>query len=146
LVYGVVGLAAIVLSHQATTRYRQLRMRIREVERLTAQLQDAGNRKDEFLALLAHELRNPLAPIRTGLELLSRESIGSEQQRAVRETMRRQLEQLVRIVDDLLDVSRFLRGQLRFDFQTVDLVSVAEQAIETVQPLIDAEEHDLRVI
>ncbi|WP_175517117.1 ATP-binding response regulator [Planctomicrobium piriforme] len=104
-------------------------------------LRDADRRKDEFLAMLAHELRNPLAPIRTGLELLA--ITGTEAESI--NVMREQVDHLVRLVDDLLDVSRITRGKVQLRMEAVDFVAVAQRAIETVRPMIRAHRHTLTV-
>lgn len=93
-------------------------------------LQDADRRKDEFLATLAHELRNPLAPIRNSLEILRRAENDGHALRRARDTMERQLLQLVRLVDELLDVSRISRGRIDLRRETIDLNSVIRQAVE----------------
>jgi PAS domain S-box-containing protein len=104
-------------------------------------LREADRRKDEFLATLAHELRNPLAPIRNALEIL-RMTGGGER---IRETMERQVAQLVRLVDDLLDVSRITRGKVKLRTARIDLASVVEGAVETSRPVIEAAGHRLTV-
>ena len=108
---------------------------------LYAEVKNADRRKDEFLAMLAHELRNPLAPIRTGLDVLAL----SGTDRQVVEPMLQQIEHLVRLVDDLLDVSRIMRGRVELRRQQVQLASLIERSIATVQPLIDAHGHALTV-
>jgi len=102
-------------------------------------LRHADRRKDEFLAMLGHELRNPLAPIRSGLELLDLEQPGKE----LIGLMREQVDHLVRLVDDLLDVSRIMRGKIELRKQPVELAKVLSQAIETARPLIDGQHHEL---
>jgi PAS domain S-box-containing protein len=104
-------------------------------------LKEADRRKDEFLATLAHELRNPLAPIRNALEIL-RMTGGGER---VRETMERQVAQLTRLVDDLLDVSRITRGKVKLRAARLDLRPVVEGAVETSRPLVEAAGHRLSV-
>jgi PAS domain S-box-containing protein len=107
-------------------------------------LREADRRKDEFLATLAHELRNPLAPIRNGLQLL-RFSSDPELTEQTRAMMERQLGQLVRLVDDLLDVSRISRNKLELRKATVELWSAVQSAIETARPEIEAKGHTLTV-
>jgi signal transduction histidine kinase len=112
-----------------------LHAEIEERQRAEARLREADRRKDEFLATLAHELRNPLAPIRNALQLVT-----SGDPRAASEAMRiiqRQLRQMVRLIDDLLDVSRITRGRLDMRMQPVALDVVIEDAIDTVRPAID---------
>ncbi|WP_427912275.1 ATP-binding protein [Ramlibacter sp. MMS24-I3-19] len=116
-------------------------------ERKTAEeaLRLADVRKDEFLATLAHELRNPLAPIRNGLEILRRTSADSAAAVRARELMDRQLSHLVRLVDDLLDVSRVSQGKIALKHQRVSLQSVVDLALEISMPLVQAARHELVV-
>ncbi len=110
-----------------------------------AALRVADQRKDEFLATLAHELRNPLAPMVTALQIM--ESAGTaEEARHAREIIQRQLAHMVRLIDDLLDVSRITRGKLTVQMQTVDLAAVMQNAIDTVRPFIDQRRHRLDVV
>jgi PAS domain S-box-containing protein len=106
-------------------------------------LEAADRQKNEFLAILAHELRNPLAPIRNGLQLLKLHDIDAATARQTRDMMERQVLQLVRLVDDLLDVSRVITGKLSFEKETVDVAMVIHLAIEESQPAIDARGHEL---
>ena len=108
-------------------------------------LREADQRKDQFLALLAHELRNPLAPIRNGLHILNLFGFKDERQKRAYEVIERQLSHLVRLVDDLLDVSRITRGKLELRMERVTLESVIQGAIETVRPLTELSQHELRV-
>jgi PAS domain S-box-containing protein len=109
-----------------------------------AALRDADARKDEFLATLAHELRNPLAPIRNSVQLmqLSRDEGIHENARRIIE---RQLKQMVHLVDDLLDISRISQGKVELRREIVDLASVVMTAVETSRPLIDAGHHELTI-
>ena len=115
-----------------------------EREALVLALREQDKRKDEFLATLAHELRNPLAPLRTGLEVLNHDPGGSAG-RAAREMMARQLGHMVRLVDDLLDVSRVSRGAVSLQKSRTDIRAVAETAVEAARPLIEAGGHKLEV-
>lgn len=117
-----------------------------ELRTVAAQLSDADRKKDEFLATLAHELRNPLAPIRMGLELMKLASDDRQLLDETRETMERQTKQLISLVDDLLDVSRVTRGKLDLRKANIKISDVIESAVETSQPLIDDSEHTLEVI
>jgi len=105
-------------------------------------LRDADRRKDEFLATLAHELRNPLAPIRNALQImrLTHEAVIHENARGIIE---RQLQQMVHLVDDLLDVSRISQGKVELRREHADLAAVVQTAVETSRPLIDAGKHEL---
>lgn len=118
---------------------------ITERKRAEDALQEADRRKDEFLAVLAHELRNPLAPISNSLEILRRSAGDKALVLQARETMERQLTQLVRLVDDLLDVSRITRDKLELRKTRVALQSVITQAVETCRPLIDRARQRLEV-
>jgi PAS domain S-box-containing protein len=99
-------------------------------------LREADRRKDEFLATLAHELRNPLAPIRNAVQLLKRGAVDHPAVRTAQEIMDRQVDHMVRLIDDLLDVSRITRGKLELRRQPVELTRVVQQAVETSRPNI----------
>ncbi len=116
-----------------------------ENARLYSELQEAARQKDEFLAVLAHELRNPLAPIRTALQLV--QVAGDDAARRTRacSVMDRQLHQLVRLVDDLLDVSRITRGLIELQKQPSELATMLQNAIETSRPTIEMNAHELTV-
>ncbi len=107
-----------------------------DLRRLAADLSEAGRRKDEFLATLAHELRNPLAPILNGVHVLGMSNDPSNIAMA-RTMMERQIEQMVRLIDDLLDVSRITRGKLELRKEHVALGAVIDNAVETSRPLMD---------
>ena len=116
----------------------------RQIE-LTAELREADRRKDEFLAFLAHELRNPLAPIINAASIL-RLKVGDDRElNWCREVIERQAGQLTRLVDDLLDVSRITRGTITLRAEPVEVATVVANAIETCRPLIDARRHELVV-
>ena len=104
-------------------------------------LREADQRKDQFLATLAHELRNPLAPIRHALHLLRIVPAESSPAMQAREIMERQLTHLVRLVDDLMEVSRITRGKIELRRSRVDLGAVALSAVETSRPVIEAAGH-----
>ena len=108
-------------------------------------LREADRRKDEFLAMLAHELRNPLAPIRNSLHILQLAGQHDAGVDRVRAMMERQVDQMVRLVDDLMEVSRITRGKIELRKERVDLGTIVRSAIETSQPLIDAASHQLIV-
>jgi signal transduction histidine kinase len=115
---------------------------LRESER---QLKDADRRKDEFLATLAHELRNPLAPLRTSLELIRIAGNSQESVDEVRVEMEEQLALLVRLVDDLLDVSRITSGKIRLQRRPTELASLVARAVQANSAAIDEGRIDLRV-
>ncbi|MCY0389247.1 PAS domain-containing protein [Robbsia sp. Bb-Pol-6] len=112
---------------------------------LNRQLSDADRRKDEFLATLAHELRNPLAPMRNVLELLRQKEFSDPQVLWSREVFERQLQHMTHLVDDLLEVSRITQGKLELRKQPVELASVMSAAVETSRPLMLAGAHQLVV-
>jgi len=116
-----------------------------ENAQLYRELREADVRKDEFLATLAHELRNPLAPIRNGLQVLRLAGIASQTAAETRSMMERQLNQMVRLVDDLLDVSRITRNKLELRKERVRLSTVIHSAVETSRPLIEQFRHQLTV-
>jgi signal transduction histidine kinase/ActR/RegA family two-component response regulator len=122
----------------------QLRQSQAELARQADQLRTEDARKNEFLATLAHELRNPLAPIQTGLDLLS-ETPRAESVGPTLAVMGRQLKHMVRLIDDLLDVARITQGKLELRREEVRLGSVMQAAIESSQPLIDAGGHTLEL-
>ena len=106
-------------------------------------LEVADRQKNEFLAMLAHELRNPLAPISNGLQLLKLPGLDESTLRQTTALMERQLTHLVRLVDDLLDVSRIVTGKMTFQREPTDLASIINRAVEETQPAIDARGHEL---
>jgi PAS domain S-box-containing protein len=118
---------------------------VAEERRARDALQEADRRKDEFLAMLSHELRNPLAPLRNALELLRGPDAGGARLAWARDVMERQLQQLTRLVDDLLDVSRITRGKITLRKEPVRLADVVAQAVETSRPLIDLRRQRLTV-
>jgi signal transduction histidine kinase/ActR/RegA family two-component response regulator len=113
--------------------------------RLVQQLSDADRRKDEFLATLAHELRNPLAPISNALQLWPMVENDRTQMGMLREMLRRQVGQMVRLIDDLMDVSRIAHGKIQLRCERIDIVAVASEAIEAIQPFIKSRGHELSV-
>jgi signal transduction histidine kinase len=126
-------------------RERQEVSRLLEETRRTAEaLKEADRRKDEFLATLAHELRNPLAPLANGLEVL-KYAATPEAAGQTRHMMERQLGHLVRLVDDLLDISRVTTGKIRLRQEHLDLRAAVEAAVESVRPLVEAGGHALTV-
>lgn len=106
-------------------------------------LREADLRKNEFLATLAHELRNPLAPLRNGLEVLRLAGNDSSRRQRVQEMMERQLAHIVRLIDDLLDLSRITTGKLKLRIEKVDLCDVLRDAVEATEPLLRARRHTL---
>jgi signal transduction histidine kinase len=109
------------------------------------ELAGADRRKDQFLAMLAHELRNPLAPIRNAVELMRQVETLDPSFQPAREMVERQVKHLARLVDDLLDVSRINQGSIRLRKEIVDLAVVVQRAVETTRPIIDSRGHALAV-
>jgi PAS domain S-box-containing protein len=109
-------------------------------------LADTTQRMHEFIAMLAHELRNPLAPIRNAVTLMGRKGLGDPTLESMRQTIDRQSVLLTRLLDELLDVNRIARGQFSIERQPVDVGDVLARAIETSRPLIDSRRHRLEVI
>jgi PAS domain S-box-containing protein len=118
---------------------------ITERKQAEAALAEANRRKDEFLAMLAHELRNPLAPIRNAVQILRLEGSPDPGLQWARDVIDRNVGQMVRLVDDLLDVSRITRGKIRLHMEPVEMAAVVAQAAEISRPLIDARGHQLHV-
>jgi PAS domain S-box-containing protein len=118
---------------------------ITERKHVEEALRLADLQKDEFLAMLAHELRNPLAPISMAGALLSRSVVGDDRSRFAIETIKRQTRQLTRLVDDLLDVSRITRGRIVLQRLPIDLAGAIAQAVETVEPQLREKEHRISV-
>jgi two-component system CheB/CheR fusion protein len=115
------------------------------LQRTQDELKAADRRKDEFLATLAHELRNPLAPLANGLQLLRRMLDAPDERAQCLAMMERQFAQLVRLVDDLMEVSRITQGKIALRKQPADLAQIVQQAVETSRPLIAASGHELAV-
>ncbi|HSW22862.1 MAG TPA: ATP-binding protein, partial [Burkholderiaceae bacterium] len=109
-----------------------------ELRQVVADLSESDRRKSEFLAMLSHELRNPLAPISNTLQILSHGDALAPQARATLEVAQRHVRQMVRLVDDLLDVSRVSHGRIELRKEAVELTSIARQAVESVRPLAAA--------
>ncbi len=118
---------------------------ITDIRRAQEALQEADHRKDEFLATLAHELRNPLAPIHNALQILKLPGTAGTGAERVYEMMGRQVSHMIRLVDDLMEVSRITRGRVEIRKEPVDLATVVRSAVETSRPLIDAARHRLTI-
>jgi signal transduction histidine kinase/DNA-binding response OmpR family regulator len=112
---------------------------------LYRQIQESDQRKNEFLAMLAHELRNPLAPIANAVHVLKASGEGNDRVGWARDVIGRQLKQLTRLVDDLLDLSRITRGKIDLKVEALDVADVVHAAVETCRPLVDAQHHTLDV-
>ena len=126
-------------------RWAGINLDISRLKNTERALLAADRRKDEFLATLAHELRNPLAPIRNAVRILDSNAADERQRKWGREVISRQVERMSLLLDDLLDVSRITRGQLELKKDYVDLKSVVSDAVETARPLLDAKRHHLDI-
>jgi len=109
-------------------------------------LEEADRRKDEFLAMLAHELRNPLAPVATAVTLLQKNTPVRESDQEALAVLERQVGKLTRLIDDLMDVSRITRGKIQLNRTRIDLRNVLEGAVGTALPLIEEQRHTLRIL
>lgn len=114
---------------------------VSERKQMEARLREADRRKDEFIAILGHELRNPLAPIRSIAEVLRRTAAVTPDMERLCTILERQVAQMTRLLDDLLDVSRITRGQIKFQSEPLDLAEVVQQAVEATRPLMDRHRH-----
>jgi PAS domain S-box-containing protein len=126
-------------------RWAGINLDISRLKNTELALLEADRRKDEFLATLAHELRNPLAPIRNAVRILDSDAADERQRKWGREVIARQVQRMSLLLDDLLDVSRITRGQLELRKDYVDLKSVVGIAVETARPLLDSKRHKLTV-
>lgn len=144
-----VRVAALVSSVRVALRTRQRQYQMRSIleERKHAEetLGEANKRKDEFLATLAHELRNPLAPICNSLHILRLSGRDDPTVERVSAMMERQVNHMVRLVDDLLEVSRITRGKIELRKESIELAAVIRNAVEASRPLIDANRHQLTI-
>ena len=138
-------LSAVRASLKARERQYQVRDQIAEQLRVEEMLREADRRKDEFLATLAHELRNPLAPIRNSLHILRLTSVSDPAVAQVCAMMERQVGNLVRLVDDLMEVSRITRGKVELRLESVEMAGVIYNAIEASRPVIESFQHQLAI-
>jgi PAS domain S-box-containing protein len=147
---------AVMVFHDVTARrraeaeserlYKAAQIEIANRESADAALRDADRRKDEFLATLAHELRNPLAPIRQAALISKAPGATEAQKRWSHDVIDRQVQHMSLLLDDLLDISRVTRGRLALRLQSTDLASVIEVAVETARPAIEGKRHVLSVV
>ena len=141
-------MAALVSVVQTALRARYRQYQIQEQLRSLESARDAeataAQRKDEFLAMLSHELRNPLAPIRTALHVLTLDDSDPVRRRTLREMMMRQVDHMVRLVDDLLDSSRMSRGKIELQREVIDLRAAVDRAVEASRPMMDGR-YELRL-
>jgi PAS domain S-box-containing protein len=141
----VQGRALVLYGPGEPTRVIGALVDITERKRTNDRLREADRRKDEFLATLAHELRNPLAPIRTAAHVLASPKLSAEQLTSTRRVIQRQVAHMAYLLDDLLDVARITRGKLEIRRTRIGLAQVVEAAIEAARPLLDAKRHVLAV-
>jgi signal transduction histidine kinase/ActR/RegA family two-component response regulator len=127
-------------------RQRQLEREAAERKEMERALHDADRRKDEFLATLAHELRNPLAPLANSLELWRFVESDPTELAALRKIMEGQVAQMTRLIDDLLDISRITRGKIDLRTERVDLNTLVSVAVETIRPMIQSHRQELSVV
>jgi signal transduction histidine kinase len=140
----VLDAAGDVVAVAGTTRDVTDRQAAEQILRDHAdRLAETDRAKDEFLATLSHELRNPLAPLRNGIEILRRTTSADGPHARIHSIMERQIDHLVRLVDDLMEVSRITRGNVSLQLEPVTLATVVESAVEAARPDIDAGQHRL---
>ncbi|MCY7317976.1 MAG: response regulator [Ramlibacter sp.] len=139
------SIAGVALKQGDGKPYRMAGSMVDITERKAAEqtLHEASRAKDEFIATLAHELRNPLAPIRTGLEILKKDTGNGPPSQRARAIIERQLVHMIRLIDDLLDISRISSGKIRLEKKRISLRAVIESAVETSRPGIEAGRHRL---
>ena len=142
-------LIALPLHGAAAAAHRErarLETELRSHQALVIALRNADRRKDEFLATLAHELRNPLAPIRHAVKLLDARTANEQQQQWGRSVIERQVRRMALLLDDLLDISRIPRGQLTLRVEVVELQSIIDAALEVARPLLETKQHQLTLV
>jgi signal transduction histidine kinase/ActR/RegA family two-component response regulator len=138
-------LSAVRTSLRARDRQYQIRYHLEERARAEESLRLADQRKDEFLATLGHELRNPLAPLLIGVEILKAARIADPRVLQMTTVMERQIQHLVRLVDDLLEVSRITRGLIQIQREPLDLATILQSAIDTSRPIVEGAGHHLTI-
>jgi len=126
-------------------RVCELEVTLAERQQIENALKMADRRKNEFLAMLGHELRNPLAPIKNAAQIMKRLNVSDPKLRMLQQIIDRQTGHLARLVDDLLDISRIEQGKITIRKELIDLATVVDQALESSQPLIQARQHELIV-
>ena len=145
-IYIFVNCVAAILFDRVKRRRTLAEQRSRDNEQLSQSLREADERKDEFLALLAHELRNPLAPIRSGLVMLDREPQAGKTIRRIQGIIERQTNHLVRITDDLLDTSRLSRGRVELQIKRMDLRTAIHDAVEMIGCQFEERSHTFQLL
>jgi two-component system, sensor histidine kinase len=132
-------------AHERELQAQRRRWETEVMQRQMQQLAEADRRKDEFLAILAHELRNPLQPLQTAVEVLEHDPDKPVPVR-IRRIVQRQVQHITRLVDDLLDVARFTAGKLELRREPLDLAEVVDEAVSSCQTAIDARDHRIEII
>ena len=143
LVAGVAAQAAVAIDNARL--YEDAHRELTRRERAEAALRETDRRKDEFLATLAHELRNPLAPIRQAATISKAAGATEAQKRWSHDVINRQVHHMALLIDDLLDISRITRGTLELRTEMTELTAVVDAAVETARPFIDAKRHQLSI-
>jgi PAS domain S-box-containing protein len=138
---GGITSSVLILTEDITER-KQAEGRLRRSQEA---LQEADRRKDEFLATLAHELRNPLAPIRTAAQILGSPKVAAPQLQWAQSVIQRQVGHMALLLDDLLDIARITRGKLELKTERVKLTDVVDSAVEAARPLLDGKHHSFKV-
>ncbi|GAB1594943.1 hybrid sensor histidine kinase/response regulator [Lysobacter claricitrinus] len=142
-------IAALTSAARAALRARerqyQIRSQLDALERASSEAATAAERKDEFLAMLGHELRNPLAPIRNAVHMLRELGLGGPTERQLLDTMQRQTDHMVRLVEDLIDVARLTRGTMELRRERAPLDELIDAAMALSRPLFESAGHDVRV-
>lgn len=139
----VSGVLVPLLDNGKLQGFAKIARDLTERRRMEEALRQADRRKDEFLATLAHELRNPLAPIRSGLEIIRRKTHDKESRMEALGIIERQTNQMVRLVDDLLDISRITQGKIKLQIKRMNLKRAIEMALEGSRDILDKADHEL---
>jgi signal transduction histidine kinase len=137
------GLTMAGISVDITERVKLREEMLRQKKQEQDSVVEASQRKDEFLALLAHELRTPLSPVRTGIEILKNRDLPPEEANKILETVEKQTAHMVHLIDDLLDISRVTQGKLNLRMARVNLKTVLEDAVEATKPFLEEKGHRL---
>jgi two-component system, chemotaxis family, CheB/CheR fusion protein len=139
------GMTTPIRDGDVIVGYVKVARDLTERQQLQETLKETSQRKDEFLATLAHELRNPLAAIRSGMEVMRRRD-SKEKGLKARDIIMRQLDQVVRLVDDLMDVSRITQGKIKLRKERLRLDEIISRSLETVAPLVESAGHEITVV
>lgn len=143
--WALVEIIAITDNSGSVSGFCKLVRDITERRRMEVELRDANRRKDEFLAMLAHELRNPLAPVSAAAAMLALGNLDAGSAKKASQVIIRQVKHMTELVDDLLDVSRVSRGHIILNMASLDIKAIISGAIEQVRPLIESREHTLTI-